>query len=244
MDVNFQFGLLDNQIGDSRSVSFRDLILKETGGSGVDCVLNSLSGELLDASLEVLKPFGNFCEIGKFDLMNDTKVGIRCFSENVSYHAIDLSSMVKHPGMSRVLYDLVQDGIERDEVLPLAYQSFAKDKVEDALRLMAGGHHSGKVLVNMRDVPVNVVPLFMTSGTHVITGGLGGFGLELAHWLYECGADKLVLTSRSVPKTGHQIRRLSALKKKCEVIVSHLDVVDIDQCTELVEMFRSNLKGV
>lgn len=38
--------------------------------------------------------------------------------------------------------------------------------------------------------------------SYVITGGLGGFGLELAHWLVERGAQKLVLTSRSGIRTG------------------------------------------
>ena len=32
---------------------------------------------------------------------------------------------------------------------------------------------------------------------YIITGGLGGFGLELAQWLIGRGATKLVLTSRS-----------------------------------------------
>ena len=31
----------------------------------------------------------------------------------------------------------------------------------------------------------------------LITGGLGGFGRVLAEWLVECGARRLVLTSRS-----------------------------------------------
>ena len=35
------------QVGSSRDDSFRDLVLRETNGVGVDCVLNSLSGALL-----------------------------------------------------------------------------------------------------------------------------------------------------------------------------------------------------
>lgn len=38
--------------------------------------------------------------------------------------------------------------------------------------------------------------------SYIITGGLGGFGLELGHWLVERGAQKLVLTSRSGIRTG------------------------------------------
>lgn len=40
--------------------------------------------------------------------------------------------------------------------------------------------------------------------SYVITGGLGGFGLELAQWLVLRGARKLVLTSRSGIRTGEQ----------------------------------------
>lgn len=38
--------------------------------------------------------------------------------------------------------------------------------------------------------------------SYIITGGLGGFGLELAQWLVQRGAQKLVLTSRSGIRTG------------------------------------------
>lgn len=37
---------------------------------------------------------------------------------------------------------------------------------------------------------------FLAHKSYIITGGLGGFGLELAHWLTLRGAKKLVLTSR------------------------------------------------
>lgn len=40
------------------------------------------------------------------------------------------------------------------------------------------------------------------SQSYIVTGGLGGFGLELAQWLTERGARKLVLTSRSGIRNG------------------------------------------
>ena len=45
------------------------------------------------------------------------------------------------------------------------------------------------------------------SHSYIITGGLGGFGLELAHWLTERGARKLVLTSRSGIRNGERVTR-------------------------------------
>jgi fatty acid synthase len=41
-----------------------------------------------------------------------------------------------------------------------------------------------------------------------LTGGLGGFGLELADWLVSRGARKLVLSSRNGIKTGYQSLRV------------------------------------
>lgn len=41
----------------------------------------------------------------------------------------------------------------------------------------------------------------------MITGGLGGFGLELADWLVLRGCKKLILTSRSGLRTGYQALR-------------------------------------
>lgn len=45
-------------------------------------------------------------------------------------------------------------------------------------------------------------------GSYIITGGLGGFGLELADWLVLRGVKNLVLVSRSGVKTGYQASRL------------------------------------
>ena len=40
--------------------------------------------------------------------------------------------------------------------------------------------------------------------TYIISGGLGGFGMELGSWLVDRGATKLVVTSRSGVRTGYQ----------------------------------------
>lgn len=50
----------------------------------------------------------------------------------------------------------------------------------------------------------------LPSHSYIITGGLGGFGLELAQWLMERGACKLVLTSRSGIRNGKAERKTPA----------------------------------
>ena len=51
-------------IMDSRSLKFSDQIMALTEGKGVDVVLNSLSGESLIKSFEVLAPYGPFYRSG------------------------------------------------------------------------------------------------------------------------------------------------------------------------------------
>jgi fatty acid synthase len=59
----------------------------------------------------------------------------------------------------------------------------------------------------------------------LLTGGLGGFGLELADWLVSRGARKLVLASRNGIKTGYQSLRIR-IWRSCGVTVV-ISVADI-----------------
>lgn len=70
------FQLKDENFSNSRDNSFEYDILERTGGKGVDLVLNSLAGELLQASVRCLREHGRFLEIGKADLANNTGLGV------------------------------------------------------------------------------------------------------------------------------------------------------------------------
>ena len=66
--------------------AFKPWLLEQTNGRGVDAVVNSLAGDLLTASVECMAAGGNFCEIGKFDIMENTGLGLRLLERNVSFH--------------------------------------------------------------------------------------------------------------------------------------------------------------
>lgn len=67
--------LTDHHICNSRDTTFEQQILLETGGRGVDLVLNSLAEEKLQASVRCLAKDGRFLEIGKYDLSNNNPLG-------------------------------------------------------------------------------------------------------------------------------------------------------------------------
>ncbi|KAH3871939.1 hypothetical protein DPMN_035154, partial [Dreissena polymorpha] len=236
--------LEDKHFFNSRDTFFEHGILTATKGKGVDIVLNSLAEEKLQASLRVLAQHGRFLEIGKFDLSNNSNLGMSVFLKNISFHGILLDALFE-PGNQdwAAVSDLLRAGIQSGAVLPLQGSVFDRDDVEGGFRYMAQGKHIGKVLIQVQtevnESPVPVLALPRTSchseKCYVITGGLGGFGLELAQWLVDRGATCLVLTSRSGVKTGYQARKIHQLKERgVEVIVSTADVCDQSIAHDLV----------
>ena len=85
--------LKEQYIGNSCDTSFEKLVLKQTKSKGVNYVLNSLTKEKLLASIRCLAICGKFLEIGLFDIANDTKIGMRVFMKEISFHSIMLDKL-------------------------------------------------------------------------------------------------------------------------------------------------------
>lgn len=80
-------------LGNSRNASFEQMVLKNTKGSGVDVVLNSLAADLFQASIRCVGRRGRFIEIGKVDLLAGTPVSASLFSKNTSFHGVLLDDL-------------------------------------------------------------------------------------------------------------------------------------------------------
>jgi len=234
------FNIPKKFIANSRDTSFVEMVLRETEGKGVDCVLNSLSKDCLHSSLEIIKDFGCFCEIGKFDLQNNTKIGLKSLERNISYHAIDLAEMFNNKVYGNMLQNLLQDLLDSKMVKPLPYKTYQASETKEALRFLSSGKHKGKVLIKMDNFsPKTLLPKYQANGSHLITGGLGGFGLELAYWLLKNGANKIFVTSRSGIKTGWQKYRYNSIVHDFgidSITISNLNVIKENECQELINL--------
>lgn len=62
-----------------------------TQGQGVDVVLNSLTGDMLDESFRNLADDGAMVEIGKKDILDRNTVPMAPFDRNISFRTVDLS---------------------------------------------------------------------------------------------------------------------------------------------------------
>ena len=86
-------GLDTKHIASSRDPSFETKFLAATDGRGVDVVLNSLTGEFVDASLRLLPRGGRFLEMGVADVRAPGAIAERY--RGVSYQAFVLSELMQ-----------------------------------------------------------------------------------------------------------------------------------------------------
>jgi hypothetical protein len=57
--------------------------------------LNSLADDKLQATVRCLAPHGQLLEIGKYDILKNTPLGMRPLHANISFQGIDLDSLFK-----------------------------------------------------------------------------------------------------------------------------------------------------
>ena len=136
----------------------------------VDVVLNSLTGELLDASLGMVAEGGRFVELGKTDIRD---------ARQVPFDLGDLDPDRIAAMWRRVLQTAV----------PLPVTVFPAARAGAALRFMSQARHVGKIVLRLPGAG---------DGAVLVTGGTGTLGgLVARHLVDRHGVRDLVLASRS-----------------------------------------------
>ncbi|MEV6638218.1 SDR family NAD(P)-dependent oxidoreductase [Actinoplanes sp. NPDC051470] len=172
-------GIDDNRIADSRTTAFRDTF------GGIDVVLNSLSGEFVDASLDVLAPGGRFIEMGKTDIRGDL---------DVIYRAFDLLD-AGPDRLQQIITELLAL-FDQGVLQPLPVKAWDIRQAREAFSWMSRARHTGK---NVLTIPQRLDP----DGTVLITGGSGVLaGILARHLVAERGVRRLLLLSRRTPEEG------------------------------------------
>ncbi|WP_327364430.1 SDR family NAD(P)-dependent oxidoreductase [Streptomyces sp. NBC_01296] len=241
-------GLRPKEIGDSRSLSFVGQFREATGGQGFDVILNTLTGEAVQANLSLLAPGGRYVELAKRDITDGTPIAMSALAENRSIHGVDLIPLIRdhHPTLVEALrqtFDLYERGIFE----PLPCKVFAADQVVDAFRHVARARHIGKVVIELpKTVPTKTTrPVPSVDGaqaTCLVTGGLGGIGSRLVEHLAGRGPSHLLLLGRTpLPENpaapGRQLLHdLHARGVKAEYHA--LDVADTSALTTLLAARR------
>jgi NADPH:quinone reductase-like Zn-dependent oxidoreductase/NAD(P)-dependent dehydrogenase (short-subunit alcohol dehydrogenase family) len=204
----WSYGLKPEQIYYSRDTSFASSIMAATQNKGVDVVVNSLAGDKLQASWEVVAPFGRFIELGRTEIINNSKLAMAHFDKNISFMAVAVDDMVAlRPALLQKNLSAVAGMIIEGKLkLPFPLQTYALSAAKEAFQHLMSGKSTGKLVVKVEPTDVVKACITQDSGrelnpdaTYLIAGGFGGIGRSAARWMVSKGARNLILLSRSGP---------------------------------------------
>ena len=246
-----EYGIPDDHIFSSRNASFATSILTATNGRGVDTVLNSLAGPLLQASFEVLATFGHLVEIGKKDLEGNSLLDMGTFSRVAAYSSLDMLTFLRRRGndIHRILSEITR--LVQEQILAPVHPvtAYSMGDTAKAFRLLQTGKHTGKIVLSTKPgEEVKVCPRVAKTtrlscdASYLLVGGVGGLGRSIAHWLIDHGAKNLVLLSRSagnVEKSGAFVEELREAGCRVEAISC-----DVSIAGHLAQAVRACEKGL
>ena len=222
---------------DSRTTDFADQILADTGGEGVDVVLNSLTNEgFIEATVRATAKGGRFAEIAKRDIWTPEQMASA--RPDIDYGVIALDvTMMNDPGHIRTLMTELSEGLAKGEWTPISAEVYPLTEARAAFRRMQQARHIGKIVVQM---PKPLAP--RADRTYLVTGGLGALGLHTAAYLAQLGAGDIVLTSRRGPDAAAEQAIASITERfHCRVHVFTADVGEESETAALLERIRAEL---
>lgn len=171
-----EYNIPEDHIFYSRNNSFGKSLRQVTNGSGVDVVLNCLSGDGVRESWDCLNKFGRLIDIGTRISSTSMKLEMDQFEHNSSFMTVDMMALAaERPKlMQRVLADVAKLVKYNKVAPPTPITTFPISEVETALRsLQTGSNAHGKlVVVPHADDIVKVSytggssPVLITSGRH------------------------------------------------------------------------------
>ncbi len=227
----------------SRDTGFAGQIEQLTEGRGVSVVLNSLTGDVLEASVRALGVGGRFVELG---LGSELSAGARARLGEGSYFNPNVAQECLNEPLrfGRVLRDIVA-AVERGELSPLPHRTFDAADTVLAFRLMARAGHIGKVVI--RQGVGEPTQRITSDATYLIVGGLGGLGLLVAERLVERGARHLALMGRRPPGAAEEATLGRLVEQGVQVLVLSGDVANPGDVARVMARMASEcppLRGV
>ena len=250
-----KYGIPEEQIFSSRDTSFTSRVLSATKGNGVDVVLNTLSGPLLQASRDVVAPFGHFIETGSRDFNQNSSLHMRYLARQISFSSVNLLSMMVHrpEQVHRVLTEVTRMLTEKNVTTVWPITAYPAADIVQAFERISTGKSAGKVVLRTGiQETVPVLPRRQTiklspNASYLLVGGVGGIGRSIATWMIDQGAKNLILLSRSAgdsQKTAGFVNEVTE-GNECRIKTISCDVSNAsDLAAALKECEREGLPPV
>ena len=147
-----RYGIPEDHIFSSRDTTFEQELMDITSQRGVDVVLNSTAGDILQRSWQCLAPFGRFLEIGQRDMVQDSYISMGKFLDSVLFAGVDVGKLGRtKPRVFHNLLAKVVNLYESGAIQPVQPVTvFPISELQQALRLMQAGKHTGKFVIEAK----------------------------------------------------------------------------------------------
>ena len=232
---------------------------------GVDVVVNSLSGPLLQQSIKLISSHGHFVEWGKRDVFDKNQLSMFDVRNDCSFHVIDVSTLYANRltifgELLEEVMELIVNGVFKPIEPTLVYEP---SQVIEVFKQSNTGQVMGKSVLRLtssqQTLRLNEEQLTPSTqgktmfpdsvchrGTILISGGCGGLGLTMSRWMIEeRGVKRLMLMSRrpvsqleqpSNPECDEWLRLQGVAKEHdCHIDVVQVDVTNFNQVLNLIE---------
>ena len=232
------YGIPEENIFYSRDTSFAKGVMRVTKGRGVDVLVNTLIGELFQASLNCMAPYGRFVEIGLKSITSNDSLPLYGFRNNISFITFEGSIWLKERldvarvDLEKIVGEFAQGKLHT--ALPLITRDIFE--IEETFKTVQRGDTIGKYVFEITreskvQATINTRPTSQLNpdATFVIAGGLGGIGRATARWMADRGAKNLVLLSRFGPRTDAGKDLVNELRlRNVRVETPACDVTDLE----------------
>ncbi|RYP74841.1 hypothetical protein DL771_002762 [Monosporascus sp. 5C6A] len=225
------------------TTSFAAGVRRVTEGYGSDVVINTLAGDQLQASWELLAPGGRFVDIGLGE--GAQLPGADARRRNKSFAAVDVLDLPLHV-TTRLLKDTVTRLDEGKITPPTSARAFPLTEVKEAFKALKCGEGSGRVILVPQ--PGDLIPQlgfnargpqrcrFDEDVSYLVPGGLGGLGRSILAWMAACGAKHLIVPSRSGASAPAAAKVVASLSSEgVNIVAPKCDVTNEAELATLLE---------
>ncbi|KAJ3572508.1 hypothetical protein NPX13_g5029 [Xylaria arbuscula] len=249
------YGIAEDRIFYSRSTAFAQQILRVTNGRGIDVIINSLIGDGLLASWDIIAPQGRFIELGKKDIAANSSLPMRPFLRRATFTALGTQAMAAdHGSLVKEIIDQLMDKLVAGSLHTVHnFQILPISQIQEGMNILHSGQSTGKIVFEMaKDAPVSARIRTEScwrldeTKTYVIAGGIGGLGLRIAQWMVkDKSARNLLLLSRSGLEGAGAANVVSELRKRGAIVEAlQCDINDINELREVIQKYRSSMPPI
>ncbi|KAI4950323.1 Type I Iterative PKS [Alternaria rosae] len=216
------YGIEETRIFSSLDLKFVTALRRATKGRGVDVILNTLTGEALQATFSCIASFGKFVNL---NTPKTERLEMAPFGRNASFSSVDMALLyTQKPKLaSRMFQEAMSATTAMKTISRSATQILPWSKLNEAVKMLQDASHDKQVVMVPRDNDQVLVAqrppptiFFDSSASYLLAGGLGGLGRSISQWLVTHGAKHLIFISR-----------FGAVSEEAQAFVESLHVSDV-----------------